>query len=153
MLVLPFRRNIMPPSSRLWLRWLPTPEPNSVTLKVDAACSFKMSGQFHCTVWCKAQNTTIWMSVGVWDLTVKGAVLWDVICSSVDRYLWFRGAQCLHIQLLCPENGNSMPLWNTSLSSKLCNPNAEYLPSLSVVHNLSHYLGATSKLQVLEAWH
>jgi len=27
----------MPPSSRIWVRWLPTPEPNSVTLKVEAA--------------------------------------------------------------------------------------------------------------------
>jgi hypothetical protein len=126
-------------------------EPNSVTLKVEAACSFRMLGQSYYTMWCKAQKTTIWTSIGDWDVTVKGAVLWDVMCSWVDRYRWSRGGQCLHLQLLYSENGNSMPLWNTSLSAKLCNSNAEYLPSLSGVHNLSQNLGATSKLQVPKA--
>jgi len=37
MLVTPFRRNITPPSSRLCVRRLPTPELNSVALKLEAA--------------------------------------------------------------------------------------------------------------------
>jgi len=52
----------MPPSSRLWLRWLPTPEPNSVTLKVEAAVNtlnltldtFKNNSHIVRSVHCKS---------------------------------------------------------------------------------------------------
>jgi len=39
-------------------------EQNSVTLEMEAACSFKTSGQSCYTMWCKAQKTIIWTFIG-----------------------------------------------------------------------------------------
>ena len=39
-------------------------EPNSFTLKREAARSSETSGQSHYTIWCETQKAVIWMSMG-----------------------------------------------------------------------------------------